>query len=553
MGDQPFSLTSYIFRLNSRKKCKVSSYLNSFSDKCNKFLGNTRNIFDDCLPEISLISFLYLIVMLVFFIQRFYFPKLIPDFNKYVDVYHPCITYNLLSDCDSEKHDLDLILSTLTTILAPMYFLVLSLVYIHSDDTSTLLKQIFRKDSATANVQSGRQSSHSIDSVDDRHQTPALLSLQRHFFPDDEPEMSTIECTGYTKFAINFLDRISLFFKSELWQQLFIPPYVFETKIFTYLQLLISVPLNVLSYLTVLLFPIVLFLVNIVLVFPIRFIWNFPNSERTGGIKLLLGFFILLYVVCQSMFILFFFSPYFVYILQSILRTMIYTFFVAGPLFTSISYDFLALVLAISLYVIKYVVSFYQIYRNLLDTLLKMQIEEDAVAKDKKPTIPVDLFKHIVNKYIPLRTQLVMLSLKILVTSLFLYVAINTLSQVGQQDLFSSPVPALVATIMPILAEKLCSSDQAMEIKLQKDFIKEDLKRARGNVDDKQYSSVLSITPWIIIFPAFYTVLSPVEYLLDTLFPKYKETYLDRIICCAEGCCKGDGQENTQLINGGST
>lgn len=157
---------------------------------------------------------------------------------------------------------------------------------------------------------------------------------------------------------------------------------------------------------------------------------------------------------------------------------------------------------------------------------------ENAVEHDKQPTIRVDLFKQIVNKYIPLRTQLVMLSLKILVTSLFLYVAIDTLSKVGQQDLFSSPTPAIVATIMPILAEKLCSSDPAKEIQLQEDFIKEDLKRGRVHVE--QNSSDLPITPWIIIFPAFYTILSPVVSLLDTLFPKYKETHLYSNICCVE-------------------
>ncbi|VDI25122.1 Hypothetical predicted protein [Mytilus galloprovincialis] len=217
----------------------------------------------------------------------------------------------------------------------------------------------------------------------------------------------------------------------------------------------------------------------------------------------------------------------------SILRTIIYTFFVAGPLFSSFSYDTLALVLAISLYVIKYVVNFYQIYKNLLDTLLKMQIEDD-VAKDKQPTITVDLFKKIVDDYVPLRTQLVMLLLKILVTSLFLYVAIDTLGKVGKEDLFTSPIPALVATIMPILAEKLCSSNPQIEIKLQKDFIQKELRKPfKHNIEGRSH---FTITAWMIIFPAFYTILRPVVSLFDTLF------------CTNLNNGKVDEEENTPLI-----
>lgn len=517
MGDQPFSLTRYIFKLNSRKIWTVSDRLESFSvnftqisnktDEANIFTDeaniftNEANIFTDCLPEISLISVLYLIVMFVFFIQRFYFPKLIPDFNRYVDVYHPCITYNLLSDCDSEKHSLDLILGTITTIFAPMYFLVLSLIYIHSDNTYLSLNRSVQE--LIVHVKNRKNNSLTSSSN-------SILVFE-DISPNDSSRItgsknSISKCTGYTKLAMKFLDRISIFVSSELWKKLLTPP------INCPLFLFISVPLNVFLYVTCLLVPIVPFLLDILFVFPIRAIWNYTKLMSNRSLKIFV--FVFLYLIVISIFTLFFFSPYFVYILQSILRTIIYTFFVAGPLFSSFSYDTLALVLAISLYVIKYVVNFYQIYKNLLDTLLKMQIE-DAEAKDKQPTIRVDLFKLIVDKYVPLRTQLVMLLLKVLVTSLFLYVAIDTLGKVGKEDLFTSPIPALVATIMPILAEKLCSSDPQMEIKLQKDFIQKELRDFKHTNEPRSH---FTITAWMIVFPAFYTILRPVVSLFDTLF-----------------------------------
>lgn len=119
-----------------------------------------------------------------------------------------------------------------------------------------------------------------------------------------------------------------------------------------------------------------------------------------------------------------------------------------------------------------------------------------------------------------------MLSLKILVTSLFLYVAIDTLTKVGKEDMFSSPIPAIVATIMPIIAEKLCSpNDPQTEINLQENRIRKDYLKFRDCLSIAETeNSKFELSLWIIFFPVIYTLLRPVMFLLETLFPTYQNT-----------------------------
>lgn len=184
------------------------------------------------------------------------------------------------------------------------------------------------------------------------------------------------------------LTRISFFIKKELWIHTFSVPH-FLRNCATSVQLLLCplyfaliIPLNILLYILFLLFPMFHFICNCFLLCPLKFIVQLLKSDHcrvadSYAFFTTYTFYInvfILYILCQNVIFFFAFKPYFFFVTQFVLKLIVYTIFVAEPLFSTseTSYQFWAISLSALVYIIKYTVTFNSNYKFLLKKILKL-------------------------------------------------------------------------------------------------------------------------------------------------------------------------------------
>lgn len=158
---------------------------------------------------------------------------------------------------------------------------------------------------------------------------------------------------------------------------------------------------------------------------------------------------------------------------------MIYVIFVTGPLFANVSdtmYSYWVVSVSVVIYLMQYTTSFHTNYKKLLDLLLQINRDGDRTHSEVHiEKINVYAFDKIAEKYLQLRHQLFYLFLKIILTTLILYITFDSINQQENNQFSTSLLPVILTVALPSLAEKLCSSSNIDEmLKLHEDEIRSD-------------------------------------------------------------------------------
>ncbi|CAC5402812.1 unnamed protein product [Mytilus coruscus] len=232
--------------------------------------------------------------------------------------------------------------------------------------------------------------------------------------------------------------------------------------------------------------------------------------------------------------------PYFLFVTLFVFKLIVYTIFVAGPLFSTsqTSYQFWAISLAVLVYILKYTMTFNSNYKQLLNNLLELQkkleeednlkselikatnnsiqnVTDDYSIENKKKEykwIPIELFDEIASDFMPLKMQLLILFLKLFFTGVFLYVTFDSISKGGNAGFLTTQIPLIITVVMPALADRLWSPSNIDDIKANEDDIKDKISKyklnnQKGNSDDCHDDKNCFLKHFALICPIFYTVI----------------------------------------------
>lgn len=368
-----------------------------------------------------------------------------------------------------------------------------------------------------------------------------------------EPEK--IRYVGYTKFAMKFLDRMSCFFTLNLWTISF--KYIFTadgylSKIWNTVLTSLALFGNFCLYSLLLLVPAIPFLLDCFFVFPYYF-FRHVLQHKTGFRKK-----IIIVYLFFPIFILIFIRDYILFVIQFVLRSIIYVVFVACPLFVNVSETaslFWVCVLSVLIYLVKYTTSFHRSYKKLLDVLLQIKKEyEQTIKSSEKAVVHTDIidvedFNTLAEKYLPLRHQLFVFFLKITLTTLFLYVTFDTINQGGNDKITSSLMPILLTVAIPALLEKLCSPSNIEDIlNVHDDDIKTDflerLKTPPSKTEDSSNAENEELS--LLYFPLYYSFKVFALFLKNVIHKSKNESTVEAQECSTilTACCRKKGNNN---------
>lgn len=428
-------------------------------------------------PEIYLLSWLFIINFIAYICQFLYIQHVIPDYKSFPAIFHSFTTTGCLV--------LDLcVLTSLYCVAIPLSIITMTFVS-QSDSVFFSLN-------------------------------PYGIIYVKDVLKTVEPEK--IIYVGYTKLAMTLLDRMSCFFSLNLWTISF--KYIFTadgylSKIGNTVLTSLALFGNFCLYSLLLLVPVIPILLHCFFVFPCYFFCH-VLQHKTGFRKKIT----ILYLFFP-IFILILFRHYILFVIQFVLRSIIYVVFVACPLFVNVSETaslFWVCVLSVLIYLVKYTTSFHRSYKKLLDVLLQIKKEyvfdeqtikssENAVVHTDR--IDVEDFNTLAEKYLPLRHQLFVFFLKITLTTLFLYVTFDTINQGGNDKIASSLMPIILTVAIPALLEQLCSPSNIEDIlNVHDDDIKRDFHERLKNPSSKNEGSSNAENEELslLYFPMYYSV-----------------------------------------------
>lgn len=575
-GESPYSFARLFLHLN--KKTETSNVHERQQRKtCSEWFSKVLDDVNDLEPEAKILSFLGFITIGIYILENEYLRQAIADFDEYTEIYQPDSLFLKLS---IEGKYSSVVVFAMTFIFVFPGLLAYMSYYGQSKNTFISLNPF------------------GIINFDN------IVKQQNNY----------MKFTGYTQFAMKFLNRISFFFKKELWVQTLSLPCSLR-KFPCFIQycigvpfLLVVTPLNLIFYTLSLLLPMCHFIVDYVLLCPVKLMIFFlerSNEPFDCFTSVFVGF---LFMGINIGYVFFAFRPYFLFVVQFAFRLIVYTIFVAGPLFSisTISYHYWAISLAALAYILKYTITFHSNYKYLLTEIIKLkrclkgeakndtddftydisatysrkiihdfrdngqQIQNlDERRNEEDASIPVDLFDQIASEFVPLNVQVLNLFLKVFFTGLFLYVSFDSMSNGGKDNFLTSQIPVIITVVMPAIAERLCSTSNIKDdVKMNEDAIKYIIANYKRNSDDKtvdtstkeQSSGMLDqikracLVNFVIFCPIIFTVKS---ILTSPLICFSKKTEVidveycpeDMRFCLCSCCCANDEQdENDERI-----
>lgn len=530
--EYPYSFASFLLQLHDTYKQEITE-ISSVEEWFDQFDITQFK------PEIHLFSFMYIVTMAMYIFEDQYMKQVIPDYNYSPKTFPPFLS--------------DMPLFWKVFCLTCSYFITIPLFIIAMSYFS--------------------QSKSKYWSANPR----GLIKIKDVWKNVEQKEETYI---GYTKFAKKFLHRMSLFFSLDLWATTFTYPctdadfltcfpccsclscysccscctcspclkccpvcsccsrcsrcsrcscYSKSTlKIRNICIISICFLPNVCLYFLFLLVPNIYFVIDCSLLFPLKMMKLMFKNKNKCILLIVVLFFLLFWVNFTLLF-----RSCFLFVIQFIFRSIVYVIFVAGPLFANISdttYTFWIVFLSGVIYLVKYAISFHRNYKKLLSIMFKFkseQMNENRSNDDMKTVkISVDNFDRIAEKYIPFRHQMFIFFLKITITSLFLYVTFDSLTNVENNQYTISLLPTILTVAIPAIVEKLCSPINFDEtLKLHNDEIKFDfLASLSNNHDDIPKTIIVNSIPTckhirrlMLGFPVVYSVLVFVCFICKTI------------------------------------
>lgn len=527
-GDYPNSFARLLFRLHDIPK-QPKKDIDSVEDWWSQY---DITMFK---PEIHISSCVYIITLATFFFEDHYIKQVIPDYTFFPETFH-----SLTSKVKNIQTNLFLL--TLSYMLTIPFF-IMAISYF-SQMNSEL---------------------YSIN--------PFGCIKIKDVWQNVEKEEEIY--FGYTKFALKFLHRISLFFSLDLWATIFTFPCKgdgYLSNMCNIVTVCFAFILNFCLYFLFLMVPGIYFVLEWFVCLPFKIIYlSFKNSKNYCDYAFAC-FAAPLVIICFGIGLAYMFigfQPYFLNVIQFIFRSLIYVIFVAGPLFANISdtaYSFWVIVLSICIYLAKYTTSFHTNYKKLLNVLLQInkehfsdqQLREEpkhangSVNSDAKPEgIYVDYFDTIAEKYLPLRHQIFYFFLKITLTSLFLYITFDSINQGGSDKFTTSLLPNILTAAIPALAEKFCSPfniDDTLNFhaeEIKSDYLDEIQKPppipATGSIASTCNKRLMLFAPFLYSLKVF------ISFILKSIFKRPSPVEARQCPTTCSICCIKNNNEKKPL------
>lgn len=300
-GESPYGFARLFLHLNKNTQTlnvNERQQRKTFSEWMMAYLKNASNL----KPEARILSFICLILLGIYVLENVYLRQAIADFDKYTEIYHP---YDFSLEDAVHSTTINTVLFLMTFIIILPVLLAYMSYYGQSKDTFLSLNPF------------------------------GLIGFDQII----NQQSKYMEYTGYTQFGMKFLNRISFFFKKELWIHTFSLPGCIRTypKALLYPicvpYFLVVTPLNLILYTLALLLPMFHFVFDCFLLCPLKvFIVLVRNSNDCGSLMTSLLSSIV-FMICCIAYLLFAFRPYFIFIEQFAFRLIVYTIFVAVPCF----------------------------------------------------------------------------------------------------------------------------------------------------------------------------------------------------------------------------
>ncbi|CAC5404250.1 unnamed protein product [Mytilus coruscus] len=251
-------------------------------------------------------------------------------------------------------------------------------------------------------------------------------------------------------------------------------------------------------------------------------------------------------------------QPYLLFVTLFVFKLIVYTIFVAGPLFSTsqTSYQFWAISLAVLVYVLKYTMTFNSNYKQLLNNLLdlKKEIVKKNGTGDSK-CIPIELFDEIASDFMPLKMQLLVLFLKLFFTGIFLYVTFDSIGKGGNAGFFTTQIPLIITVVIPALVDSIWSSPSNLEdIKANENDIKEkisgfSIKPQKTCSDDGKVDKNFFFKHFALICPIFYTLKCILKSTLFCRKESANKSEFDIVNCPSEINCFRNASQNKGYVS----